>query len=300
MDPTVSIIVPVHNRADLIVKALNSVMEQTFRDYEIIVVDDGSADPLESKLLARFNDPRLKVLRHNINRGAAAARNSGIGVSRGRWIAFLDSDDTWSASKLARQVEVMRGLDQNIKACSTGFRVHYPTRTVEFSEDVSSGQFESDILFGCKISPGTTLMVERAVYEKIGLFDERFSRLEDWDWLLRYTEHYGLIVIKDVLADIDQTRQSNTVSHAENSVTASIQLLRQKHLPRLRARGKLAAIKLISSTELERAGSLFRRGQTWRAAARAALALLIYPARNKDFFRSLGSTVGSVLRGEPR
>ena len=92
-----SVIIPVYNRTDLLIRALHSVSEQTRRDLEIIVVDDGSNIDIGS-VLAEFHDPRLRYLRHQERRGTSAARNTGIDEARGDYLAFLDSDDFWRAN----------------------------------------------------------------------------------------------------------------------------------------------------------------------------------------------------------
>ena len=101
MVPLVSVIIPTYNRADLVQEALASVKAQTFRDFEIVVVDDGGTDGT-CEVLSAWRETR--VLRHPGRRGVSAARNTGITAARGQWLAFLDSDDLWLPDKLARQI----------------------------------------------------------------------------------------------------------------------------------------------------------------------------------------------------
>ena len=103
--PPISVIIPVHNRAKLILRALASVRAQTYAEFEILVVDDGSTDGL-SETLGQLDEPRLRVLRHTLRQGAASARNTGIRASTGEYLAFLDSDDEWMPNKLERQLEL--------------------------------------------------------------------------------------------------------------------------------------------------------------------------------------------------
>ena len=106
--PRVSVIVPVFNRAGSIPRALESVAAQTFQDYEIIVVDDGSTDG-SADVVERLGLARVRLIRSPQNRGAAAARNIGISAASGQWIAFLDSDDFWAPDKLAHQLAALEG-----------------------------------------------------------------------------------------------------------------------------------------------------------------------------------------------
>jgi len=105
--PLVSVIIPVFNRADLLGKALQSVSEQTFSDWEVVVVDDCSSDGSAQTALRSNLGDKVRVVRHEINRGPSAARNTGIREARGRYISFLDSDDLWCPEKLNRQVELV-------------------------------------------------------------------------------------------------------------------------------------------------------------------------------------------------
>ena len=118
--PAVSVVVPCYNRAALIGEAVDTVRRQSFQDWELIVVDDGSTPDLAAALLTYRGDRRIRYLRHSQNRGAAAARNTGVAAARGRFVAFLDSDDRWSATKLERQVEtVLASPDPDRVFCAT-------------------------------------------------------------------------------------------------------------------------------------------------------------------------------------
>lgn len=101
----VSIILPTYNRADSLPTAIRSVLNQTHKDFELIVVDDGSTDATETVLAAQ-RDPRIRILRHPVNRGVAAARNTGIAAATAEVLAFIDSDDVWDEEKLASQLEI--------------------------------------------------------------------------------------------------------------------------------------------------------------------------------------------------
>jgi glycosyltransferase involved in cell wall biosynthesis len=105
--PLVSVVVPCYNRSHFIERAVESVRSQTLQDWELIIVDDGSSDDIVGALAAYQDDDRIRLVRHAHNRGEPAARNTGIAAARGRFIAFLDSDDVWMPMKLARQAEAV-------------------------------------------------------------------------------------------------------------------------------------------------------------------------------------------------
>ena len=198
MSPAVSVIIPAYNRANSIGQALDSVGAQTFTDVEVIVVDDGSTDGTADLCEAR-GEARLRTLRHQLNRGAAAARNTGVRAARGHYCAFLDSDDTWYPDKLTRQLAFLRERGGRCKASCTGYRL----LDTHGSRDYLPAPVERQrLLLGCDLSPGSTLLAERLVFARIGPFDEDLPRYEDWDWLLRYDRDYELALLPEPLATV--------------------------------------------------------------------------------------------------
>jgi len=196
--PAVSVIIPAYNRALSIGRALDSVLAQGFADFEVIVVDDGSTDGTVALCDAR-TDPRLRILRHGCNRGAAAARNTGIAAALGVWCALLDSDDTWFPEKLERQLAFLRMHGGRYRACCTGYRILDGRGARDY---LPAPVERRRLLLGCDLSPGSTLLAERAVFAEVGLFDEDLPRYEDWDWLLRYDRAHELAVLPLPLAVI--------------------------------------------------------------------------------------------------
>ena len=125
-NPIVSVIIPTYNRAHLIDKAIKSVLNQTYQDFEIIVVDDGSTDNT-NEVLKNFTDSRIHYIFHTSNLGVSAARNTGIKTSQGEYIALLDSDDDWLPEKLDKQVDVLQNESSEVG------KDIYPKKTVIFT-----------------------------------------------------------------------------------------------------------------------------------------------------------------------
>ena len=198
--PRVSVIIPVYNRAHTLGRAVQSVLKQTFRDFEIIVVDDGSRDAT-MPTVEGFHDSRVRFLRHEQNRGAAAARNTGIRVARGEYLAFLDSDDEWLPEKLSDQIALLEDPAAGcLLSCSGFFTVVHGSEREYLPARVSS--WSRRLHWICDISPGTTLVVHRDCLLKVGLLDEEFRRYEDWDWMLRLSTVYELVVVEKPLARV--------------------------------------------------------------------------------------------------
>ena len=178
----VSVIIPTCNRAGTIMGAVTSVLEQTLRNLEVIVVDDGSTDNT-LELLGGVADPRLQVL-SQCNRGVSAARNLGLSKARGRLLALLDSDDQWLPQKAARQVRFM--VEGGFHLCQTdeiwirnGVRVN-PCR----KHAKPAGWFLEKSLHMCLISP-SCVMFTREFLDRYGMFDETLPACEDYDLWLR-------------------------------------------------------------------------------------------------------------------
>jgi glycosyltransferase involved in cell wall biosynthesis len=182
-----SIIIPVFNRQQMGERALRSALAQNAADAEIILVDDCSEPAFE--LPAALAAPNIRIIRHPANRGAAAARNTGIEGAHGDWLAFLDSDDTWLPGTLAPRMAMAKGAH----AADPGMLTAYAAGFV--LEDKHTGRHQEriprasnnplDFASGCWFSPGSTLIAHRNVFQAVGPYDIGLSRLEDLDWFLR-------------------------------------------------------------------------------------------------------------------
>jgi len=178
----VSVVIPTHDRATLVVRALRSVAAQTYADHEIVVVDDGSGD--ETAAAVEATGIPLRYVRQ-AHAGVSAARNRGVAAARGEWIAFLDSDDVWLPQKLARQMAFVRRRN-GIEACQTdeiwirnGVRVNPGQRHRKPSGDIFAASLEL-----CLVSP-SAVMLRRSTFERLGGFDEGLPACEDYDLWLR-------------------------------------------------------------------------------------------------------------------
>jgi glycosyltransferase involved in cell wall biosynthesis len=226
--PLITVIIPAYNRAATIGRALASVFRQSCTDYEILLVDDGSND--ETAALARaFAHQALRIIQHDRNRGAAAARNSGLRAARGAYIALLDSDDEWAPSKLATQLAQLRQGAPDTPATCTAYTIWEGRMRRDYFPRPVTAQ---TLLMGCDLSPGSTLMMKRAVVDEVGLFDETLARYEDWDWLLRYTRLYRIGVLAEPLAMVHYSPH-----RAANVMAAAAARLLDKYDAEMRAAG---------------------------------------------------------------
>ena len=188
----VSIIIPTYNRFSFLTEATESIFLQTYTDYELIVVDDGSTD--ETSQIQELYPGKLKYILQE-NRGASAARNRGIRESSGEYICFLDSDDLWKKNKLKMQVEYMeRETDFNISYTDeiwirNGVRVNPREKHKKYS-----GLIYDKCLPLCIISP-SSVMIKREILDRVGLFDENLPICEDYDLWLRISRNCPILYI---------------------------------------------------------------------------------------------------------
>ena len=198
--PRVSVIITTHNRADMLPRAVDSVLAQTFQDYELIIVDDCSADHTP-EVIAKFDDLRIRSFRHEVNKRQAAAINTGIANALGEYIAFLDDDDEWLPSKLERQAALLDSSPSKVGLVygwldeingSTG------VTTQSYRKTMQGNVFDN--LLALEIpSPTSTLMVRSSVAREVNGFDERLRRHIDNDFICRISQRYHLAVIPEVV-----------------------------------------------------------------------------------------------------
>lgn len=183
LKPRVSVVIPTYNRADLVVEAIESVLAQTFKDFEIIVADDGSTDETAARIQPYLNRVIYKVQK---NRGVASARNLGIGLSQGEFICFLDSDDLWEPAKLATQISFADDHPQYALLSSEIQSFDADNRTVGRNKStmykIRNGLVVEDLLFGNWIQT-STVMLRRRCLDEVGWFDEDIGQFGE-DWLL--------------------------------------------------------------------------------------------------------------------
>jgi hypothetical protein len=190
---------------------------------------------------------------------------------------------------------VFERANPNVSACATGYYLHKDGRELTISLNFLPRQFRREILFGCTISPGTTLLVDRRVFDDLGGFDEEFRRLEDWDWLLRFSERYDMAFVAEPLADVYLTTTKLLGAPCEaDPMPDAIRRIGMKHLSRLESWTK--RMQLQSSLLVERAAELHRRGEPFAAALVTVAALIVYPVRNAAFFCTLWRSVRGLVR----
>ena len=212
MSCLVSVVLPTHNRAELLPRAIDSVISQTYDHFELIIVDDGSTDKT-ADVVGRYEDPRVTLIRLAENQGAPGARNIGIRSSTGEFIAFLDSDDEWYPTKLEKQVNLIESAPALVGAVGSGreiridqdqgttarFRIPRPDIGNIYRALLSGRAFP-----GTPFWPGGTpaIMFRAECLETVGLFDESLPAAQEHDLYIRFSEHYDFVAVAEPLVII--------------------------------------------------------------------------------------------------
>lgn len=237
-NPTVSIIIPTYNRAHLITRSIKSVLNQTFQDFEVIIIDDASTDDTEN-VIKNFKDLRIKYVKNEINKGAGASRNKGIKCSIGEYLAFQDSDDEWCPDKLEKQMEV---FNKN----GSDYCVVYTDMLRVFEDDTMQYWHSPDVMYKKLLTKDKkeyqvagigiqSALIRRDCFEKVGLFDEELPRFIDLELFIRLASLYKFYHIEEPLVKYYSTPG---ISSNENARFIARELILKKHYDEIKKERK--------------------------------------------------------------
>ena len=284
--PEVSVVVPTRNRAALLAGVLDVVLGQEEVDLELIVVDDGSTDATPEILAAR-RDPRVRVLRNEVNRGVARARNRGIAEARAPWVAFLDDDDLWAPRKLRAQLDAVPEGGAALVYCGA-LAVDEQRRVDRALPAPPDADLARDLLGGNRIGSPSCVLAGAPALRRTGGFDPRLSILADWDLWIRLVATGRPIAAPGLL--VAYTEHAANMSLDMGAMLREYAFLRRKHRGLVRSLGR-------PDTRLwwEWIASGYRRGgHRLRAAA-----IYLGCAMRYRSWRSLRFAAGMLL-GEER
>lgn len=249
--PTVSVIIPTYNRGDLILDSLRSIFLQNYSDYEIIVVDDGSTDNTEDVLSYLIKDNKIRYVKQD-NQGESSARNHGILLSQGKYIAFLDSDDLFEPTKLKMQVQYLEDHPE-IGLVHSGY-----TKFDNYGHDLGyrdtswfCGMIYPKLLLHWTVLMAVdTVMVPKKVFEVVGLFDETLRMGPDLDMWRRISRKYSFGFISESLARV-RVHEGNISGNKLKATEGFIQYLERafEDAPDLSFRFKRRVYSKMFSTQ---------------------------------------------------
>ena len=269
MTPKISVILPVHNRADVLPRAIESVLDQELREFELIVVDDGSTDD-SAQVAQSFGDDRIQLIRLDHNRGGNVARNQGIRAAGAPLIAFLDSDDrylpnklAWVAAEFERRPKLDLLVDSFIKVQPPGAR---KAEVVRRNPVIDDRELFRTALFTRQLWKATpAISVKRDIALEAGLFDETLRRLQDFDFLIRVSDMANCASTDEVLWV--KYWDAGAISAQDNLIPANVELVRRhpEYLRNGSYRPGLAYALRLSA---------------WRRLKRGDIAGIMYDIRN--------------------
>lgn len=194
--PTVSVVIPTYNRGTKLNRAVNSVCDQTYKKWKLYVVNDDPENDVREFLP---EDDRINYIQHKQNKGAPAARNTGIRASEAPYIAFLDDDDAWKPEKLERQVNAFQKLSRDYGLVYTGRDIIEDDSVIKTHHPNTTGDVFTELL-GRNFIPSETPIIRRECIEQVGDFDIKLESSQDFDLWLRIARSYKVSAIPDSLA----------------------------------------------------------------------------------------------------
>jgi len=215
--PTVSVIIPTHNRPDLIIRAAESVLRQTYTDLELIVVDDGLVNRAQEHI-ASLHDARVRYIAHEKEQGGSAARNTGIRAAQGGYIAFLDDDDEWLPNKLELQMNAFLNAPSDAGFCFTAVTncFQHEERATTVPDGIAD--YHELALGYPKGFLTVTLVVKQHVFRDVGMFDESLPSHQDPDLIIRISKKYKGLGINQPLVRVTMTARESIGSNAHRRI----------------------------------------------------------------------------------
>lgn len=235
----ISVIIPTHNRPELLKKAIQSVVDQTYRDFELIVVDDGDSVQAEETVRA-FNDPRIRYIQHEKSIGGAAARNTGIKNSNSQFIALLDDDDEWLPEKLEIQMKAFEHTSPDVGFCFTAVRNIYDNKEEITKVPEGVGDYFETVLKRFKTFLNVTLVIKRSVLDSVGYFDEKFPSHQEADLMIRVAKKYKGLGINKPLVLVNMRQHEHTGGSLERRI-AGRKMILGKYLAEFKKRPDILA-----------------------------------------------------------
>jgi glycosyltransferase involved in cell wall biosynthesis len=223
------VIIPTYNRAGTIRRAIDSVLGQSYKELELIIVDDCSSDNTV-QIIHSYHDKRIHLICLSENGGANVARNKGIRAAKGEYIAFQDSDDEWLEDKLAVQVDYMDRAGKKVCYCQHTLitemeRIRIPEQTDQkeiYEEKIT------DVLRKWNVISTQTLVIHKEVVEKIGMFDETMKRLQDYEFVIRICQKYDIAYIDRPLVNV--YRMKECISNDKKALADALGRILVRHI----------------------------------------------------------------------
>ena len=227
-NPLISVIIPVYNRENLIQRAIKSILNQTYKNLEVLVIDDGSTDRTEEKV-KELQDKRINYFKNERNKGVSIARNRGIKLSAGEIIALQDSDDESYPTRLEKQLKILLNSNDEVATVYCGMELYDSNSGEKIGENIKKVDFKENFINGSYfLTPGTgTLMIKKVIFDEIGYFDEKMYANVDTELAIRISKKYKIGFVNECLVKVYRYHPQ-IMSNAKNQILAKGIIL-EKH-----------------------------------------------------------------------
>lgn len=245
-NPKVSVIIPVFNREHLIKRSMQSVLNQTYENLEVIVVNDASTDKTEEEVKS-IKDERVRYIKNDKNLGPSVSRNKGIEVSKGELIAFQDSDDEWYEDKLQKQVDLIINSSEKVGAAYCGMEFIDFNTGEKTGESVKEADFKKNFTEGSFfLTPANvTVLIKKKVLDEVGYFDDRLYAQEDTEIAIRVSKKYDYAFVNEPLIRV--TRNHKQLMGNSKNYILSREIIYEKHKNYLSKKILFASCKQIAN-----------------------------------------------------
>jgi glycosyltransferase involved in cell wall biosynthesis len=284
--PNLSVIIPTFNRAHLLSKAIKSVLDQTYKDFEIFVIDDCSTDKT-SDVVKSFKNKKIKYLVHKENQGGSAARNTGIKAAKGDFITFLDDDDELFPRKFEKQITKFHNLSEDFGVVYSGYCIIKSKKKWQFYPEYRKEVYS--VLLKRNILGSSTPMVRKNCFKIAGLFDENLPSCQDWDMWIRLSKYFMFDFVQEILSK--HNIHGNQIStNLEKKIIGRRKLIKKHY-------ADLSKNPVIYSKHLKRLGVLScLSGDFWGGRKYFLSSIRHYPIQKGSLFNLFLSFVPTIYK----
>lgn len=226
----VSVVIPTHKRPYKVMRAIDSALNQTYQNLEVVIVSDGYDKETEESMIKYKADPRVNFFSYKEAQGGNYARNMGIERAKGKYIAFLDDDDVMEQTKVEKQVEVFQN-NNKIGLVYTGFKSTYPNLGLSYTSlPKQSGDLSRKIFASNYIGSTSRVMVEKSIVEKVGMFDISLPAMQDYDLWIRICQITQIGYVSEPLLVYINEDENNQISKSANKKKKAIDIITKKYV----------------------------------------------------------------------
>lgn len=302
--PLVSIIITTYNRKGIIQRAIESVYSQTYKNIELLIIDDNSDYNIRDHLSYYYHKDNFHIYENEENLGANASRCKGIRKSKGRYVAFLDDDDMWKESKLEKQLEKMAKFDELVTITSGRELINSDVEIKPKKKYASDNLIKRLLMRENPVGGFSNILVDREVIKKTGTPDPKLDKFQDVEWYIRLAQNSTFYSVQEPLVKYDDDPQRNRMSNINIiKKDKSHKYIIDKHSNLIDNQGPLEKKKIYSSYYYRKSENRFKIGDYYGSKRWAIEAIIKYPPSMKahlifilSLFGDAGYQMGKKLK----